>query len=64
MRVIQASFPVRVTEFQKIWVDTFRTLGLENVRDPLTGHAMGEHTCQLVTSLEIDMSAVMQEWRI
>lgn len=41
---IQASFPVRVTEFQKVWVDTFRTLDLENVRDPLTGHAIGGHT--------------------
>lgn len=41
---IQASFPLRVTEFQKAWVDTFRTLNLENVRDPLSGHAIGGHT--------------------
>lgn len=41
---IQASFPMRVTEFQKAWVDTFRKLGLENVEDPLNGHALGGHT--------------------
>ncbi|KAK5691462.1 hypothetical protein LTR97_011455 [Elasticomyces elasticus] len=41
---IQASFPMRATEFQKIWVDTFRTLGLNNVSDPLDGHAIGGHT--------------------
>lgn len=41
---IQASFPVVSKEFQKVWVDTFRTLGLETVRDPLTGHAVGGHT--------------------
>ncbi|KAK4888154.1 hypothetical protein LTR27_012911 [Elasticomyces elasticus] len=41
---IQASFPMRVTEFQKLWVDTFRTLGLDNVSDPLDGHALGGHT--------------------
>lgn len=41
---IQASFPLRVTELQKLWVDTFRTLGLENVSDPLDGHAIGGHT--------------------
>lgn len=41
---IQSSFPLRVTEVQKAWVDTFRTLDLENVRDPLAGHAIGGHT--------------------
>lgn len=41
---IQASFPSRVTEFQKVWIDTFRTLGLENVSDPLSGYAIGGHT--------------------
>ncbi|TKA30173.1 hypothetical protein B0A50_02892 [Salinomyces thailandicus] len=41
---IQASFPMRVTEFQKAWVETFCTLGLENVRDPLDGQAIGGHT--------------------
>lgn len=41
---IQASFPLKVTEMQKAWVDTFRTLGLENTSDPLDGHAIGGHT--------------------
>ncbi|KAK3659020.1 hypothetical protein LTR56_001457 [Elasticomyces elasticus] len=41
---IQASFPMQVTGFQKLWVDTFRTLGLDNVSDPLDGHALGGHT--------------------
>lgn len=41
---IQASFPLRVTELQKVWVDTFRKLGLENISDPLDGHAIGGHT--------------------
>ncbi|KAK5768652.1 hypothetical protein LTS12_001077 [Elasticomyces elasticus] len=41
---IQTSFPMRATELQKVWVDTFRTLGLNNVSDPLDGHAIGGHT--------------------
>lgn len=41
---IQASFPERVTSLRKTWVDTFRTLGLENHNDPLDGHALGGHT--------------------
>ncbi|KAK4957136.1 hypothetical protein LTR10_005094 [Elasticomyces elasticus] len=41
---IQASFPMQVTGFQKLWVDTFHTLGLDNVSDPLDGHALGGHT--------------------
>ncbi|KAK5173436.1 uncharacterized protein LTR77_002117 [Saxophila tyrrhenica] len=41
---IQSAFPLRVTEFQKTWVDTFRTLDLESTRDPLDGHAIGGHT--------------------
>jgi choline dehydrogenase-like flavoprotein len=41
---IQASLPLSVTEIQKAWVDTFRTLGLENTQDPLSGHAIGGHT--------------------
>ncbi|KAG9604226.1 alcohol oxidase, partial [Aureobasidium melanogenum] len=41
---IQASFPSKVTALHKTWIDTFRTLNLENTRDPLTGHAIGGHT--------------------
>jgi choline dehydrogenase-like flavoprotein len=41
---IEASFPLSVTEIQKAWVDTFRNLGLENIQDPLSGHAIGGHT--------------------
>lgn len=41
---IQTSFPLRVTALQRVWVETFRSLGLENVVDPLTGHAIGGHT--------------------
>ncbi len=41
---IQASFPLRVTPFQKAWVETFRTLDLETATDPLDGHAIGGHT--------------------
>lgn len=41
---IQALFPSRVTPLHKTWINTFRTLDLENVSDPLTGHAIGGHT--------------------
>lgn len=41
---IHASFPLGPTALQKTWVDTFRSLGLENVSDPLSGHAIGGHT--------------------
>lgn len=41
---VQASFPIHATALQKVWLDTFRTLGLENTRDPLDGHAIGGHT--------------------
>lgn len=41
---IQTSFPSQVTPLHKAWLDTFHTLGLENVSDPLTGHAIGGHT--------------------
>ncbi|KAG9959667.1 alcohol oxidase, partial [Aureobasidium melanogenum] len=41
---IQASFPSKVTALHKTWIDTFRTLNLENTSDPLTGHAIGGHT--------------------
>ncbi|KAK5999348.1 hypothetical protein QM012_005566 [Aureobasidium pullulans] len=41
---IQALFPSRVSPLHKTWINTFRTLNLENVSDPLTGHAIGGHT--------------------
>ncbi|KAG9945033.1 alcohol oxidase, partial [Aureobasidium melanogenum] len=41
---IQASFPSEVSALHKTWINTFRTLNLENVSDPLTGHAIGGHT--------------------
>lgn len=41
---IQASFPSKVSALHKAWINTFRTLNLENVSDPLTGHAVGGHT--------------------
>ncbi|KAG9606154.1 alcohol oxidase, partial [Aureobasidium melanogenum] len=41
---IQASFPAKVTALHKTWINTFRTLNLENASDPLTGHAIGGHT--------------------
>ncbi|KAG9698725.1 alcohol oxidase, partial [Aureobasidium melanogenum] len=41
---IQASFPSKVTALHKTWINTFRTLNLENVSDPLTGDAIGGHT--------------------
>ncbi|KAH0264418.1 alcohol oxidase, partial [Aureobasidium melanogenum] len=41
---IQASFPSKVTALHKTWIDTCRTLNLENTSDPLTGHAIGGHT--------------------
>ncbi|GAM85289.1 hypothetical protein ANO11243_032930 [Dothideomycetidae sp. 11243] len=41
---IQTSFPLHVTTLHKAWIDTFHNLGLENLRDPLDGHAVGGHT--------------------
>ncbi|KAK4507641.1 hypothetical protein PRZ48_001376 [Zasmidium cellare] len=41
---LKAAFPPSVRPLQKAWVDTFRTLGLENRSDPLDGHALGGHT--------------------
>lgn len=41
---LKASFPTRCRPLQKAWVDTFRTLGLENRSDPLDGHALGGMT--------------------
>lgn len=41
---IKTSFPEQVTILHRAWTNTFRTLGLENVNDPLTGHAIGGHT--------------------
>ncbi|TIA16021.1 alcohol oxidase, partial [Aureobasidium pullulans] len=41
---VRTSFPSQVTKLHKIWLDTFRSLDLENVSDPLTGHAIGGHT--------------------
>lgn len=41
---IQATFPLRTTALRKAWVDTFRTLGLDNRNDPLDGHSIGGHT--------------------
>lgn len=46
---IQASLPMRSTELHRAWVETFRGLGLENVRDPLEGRAIGGYisTCHI-----------------
>ncbi|KAI4734145.1 alcohol oxidase [Aureobasidium sp. EXF-12298] len=46
---IETSFPEQVTILHRTWTDTFRTLGLGNVNDPLTGHAIGGHisTCHI-----------------
>jgi choline dehydrogenase-like flavoprotein len=41
---IETSFPEQFTVLHRAWTNTFRTLGLENVNDPLTGHAIGGHT--------------------
>lgn len=41
---IQALFPSEVTPLHKTWTNTFRALNLENVSDPLSGHAIGGHT--------------------
>mgnify|MGYP001164514397 FL=1 len=41
---VRTSFPSQVTKLHKIWLDTFRSLDLENVSDPLTGHAIGGDT--------------------
>lgn len=41
---IETSFPEQVTILHRAWTNTFRTMGLENVNDPLTGHAIGGHT--------------------
>lgn len=41
---IETVFPSRVTPLQKTWINTFHTLGLENVSDPLNGYAIGGHT--------------------
>ena len=41
---LQASFPLTALPLQRAWVETFRTLGLENVSDPLEGKALGGHT--------------------
>jgi choline dehydrogenase-like flavoprotein len=38
---IQATFPVTVTALQKAWLDAFRSLDLENLKDPLEGQAIG-----------------------
>ncbi|KAI5242566.1 alcohol oxidase [Aureobasidium subglaciale] len=41
---IQTVFPLQPNALHKVWLETFRTLNLENVSDPLTGHAIGGHT--------------------
>ncbi|KAI5241543.1 alcohol oxidase [Aureobasidium subglaciale] len=41
---IQTVFPLQANALHKVWLETFRTLNLENVSDPLTGHAIGGHT--------------------
>jgi choline dehydrogenase-like flavoprotein len=38
---IQATFPVTVTALQKAWLQAFRSLDLENLKDPLDGQAIG-----------------------
>ncbi|TIA01884.1 alcohol oxidase [Aureobasidium pullulans] len=35
---------IHITKLHKIWLDTFRSLDLENVSDLLTRHAIGGHT--------------------
>jgi choline dehydrogenase-like flavoprotein len=46
---IETSFPEQVSVLHKAWTGTFRALGLENLSDPLTGHAIGGHlsTCHI-----------------
>lgn len=41
---IQATFPIRVRDLQKAWVNTWRTLGLSNDQDPRLGCALGGYT--------------------
>lgn len=45
----QASFPLTASPLQKAWVETFRTLGLENGSEALDGAALGGHisTCHI-----------------
>ncbi|KAK3671400.1 hypothetical protein LTR78_008678 [Recurvomyces mirabilis] len=38
---IQASFPLNVLPMQKVWIETFRRLGLENEAEALDGSALG-----------------------
>ena len=46
---IQATLPRTVLGLQRAWVETFRSLGLENRSDPLDGEALGGHisTCHI-----------------
>lgn len=46
---IQASFPLTATATHKAWLEAFRGLGLENLKDPLDGDALGGHiaTCHI-----------------
>ncbi|KAF7192501.1 Dehydrogenase citC [Pseudocercospora fuligena] len=41
---IQATFPANSTALRKVWIDTWRTLGLNTQSDSLDGHAIGGHT--------------------
>jgi len=38
---IQATFPLDVSPLHTAWLNAFRSLGLENLEDPLEGHAVG-----------------------
>jgi choline dehydrogenase-like flavoprotein len=46
---IETSFPEQVSVLHRAWTGAFRALGVENVSDPLTGHAIGGHmsTCHI-----------------
>ena len=38
---VQASFPLTATPLMKAWLETFKSLGLENASNPLDGQALG-----------------------
>ncbi|KAF2482213.1 hypothetical protein BDY17DRAFT_298130 [Neohortaea acidophila] len=40
---IQASYPFTVSQAQRLWLQAFKSLGLENTSDPLDGAAIGGH---------------------
>lgn len=40
---IQASFPGEILPQQQAWINTFQTLGMSDVTDPLMGNAIGGH---------------------